>query len=111
MKRNPSIRDLFASTGTIESLAAMRAEMLRALGAGEIQPSEKTLREWQEAMWLRVFELMANEPRSAPYIYNVTLRWEKPAKLAAALDRWMQDVTAPVMSDGAILRMRGILQG
>ena len=64
--KRPSIAVLLATTGTIESLAAMRVEMLRALATGEIAPSEKTVREWHEAIWVRVIELIALPHRRGP---------------------------------------------
>lgn len=96
MKQRPSIRDLFATTGTIESLAEMRAEMLRALAAGEIAPSDKTLLEWHEAIWVRVAELMTLRPREAAFIFNLTLRWPKPPGLEDGLRQAVAELMAPL---------------
>lgn len=98
--RHPPIFDLLSTTGTIESLAAMRAQIIASIETGEIAPSRKTQERWSEAIWVRVLELMALQPRQAPYIYNVTLRWPKPAALQAALEAQMQLVTAAVPPAG-----------
>ena len=106
--KRPSIAVLLATTGTIESLAAMRVEMLRALATGEIAPSEKTVREWHEAIWVRVIELMQRCPRQAAYIFNTTLTWDKPAGLEDGLRGIMAQLLSACPSDAAAQQAQGI---
>jgi len=95
-RRRPSILELLETTGTIESLAQMRTEILGAVECGEISASEKTLADWRDAIWVRVLELMALQPANAPYIFNVTCRWDKPPGLEEALRAQVQLVTQPL---------------
>lgn len=90
----PSILQLLATTGTIDSLAKMRAEILASVASGEIAPRPRTLLAWNEAIWVRVLELMARQPAQAPYIYNLTLAWPKPDALARALEAQLRLVLA-----------------
>jgi hypothetical protein len=103
----PSVEALLATTGTIESLDAMRRAIAEGLASGEIDPAPKTLERWTTALFTRVLELMALQPRQAPYIYNVTLGWPKPAGLQEALAEQVRLVTAPLPSEAELLRIRG----
>lgn len=95
----PSVWLLLSTTGTIESLAAMRAEIVAGVASGEITPDAKTLLRWNEALWTRVLELMALQPRNAPFIVNLTLPWPKPPGLQEALEAQMKLVTASLPPD------------
>lgn len=106
--KNPSILTLIETAGSIDALAAMRAEMRRAYVTQEITPSDKTARAWSDAFWVRVFELMTEQPRSAPYIFNVSLCWEKPHGLHLALEAHLQQVTKDLPSDADSLRIQKI---
>lgn len=100
--KRPSILTLIETAGSIESLAAMRAEMRSAYTRGEIAPADKTLRAWSDAFWVRVLELMALQPRNAPYIFNESLRWEKPYGLHLALEAQMKLVTKALPSNAEL---------
>jgi hypothetical protein len=106
-RRMPSVAQLLATTGTIESLAAMREHMLEGVASGSMKPSAKTFVDWEAAIWVRVFQLMALRPRRAPYIYNVTLLWPKPPGLQEALWAQMEIVTRPLPSEAAMLEILG----
>ena len=98
MSPRPSVNQMLATAPTFEALAAMHAEILCGLagepGIERIHPSPKTLRVWAETVWARVLQLMAEQPRQAPFIYNATLRWPKPAALQAELERAMRAAVA-----------------
>jgi len=102
VRRRPSILELLATTGTIESLREMRTTIEAAAASGEITPSEKTCLEWRDAIWVRVFELMALQPHRACYIYNVVLTWPKPFGLQAALEAQLKFVTAGLPAPGEL---------
>lgn len=107
--RRPSILELIETTGSIESLAEMRATIEEAVRVGEIRPSEKVLLSWRDAIWVCVFELMALRPDLAPYIFNVVLRWPKPDGLTEALRVQVELVTASVSSPAKRAGVAGVL--
>lgn len=93
--RRPSVLELISTTGTIESLAAMRATLIEAIRAGEINAEVKTIARWNEAIWVRVLELMALQPTLAMAIYQTVAPWPKPEGLTVALAAQLDLVTAP----------------
>lgn len=92
--RRPSIEQMLATAGTIEGLANMREEILRSTAAGELQASPKTLRRWEEALWVRVLELMARHHDRAQAIFDAVAEWPRPPRLAEALQAQLTLCTA-----------------
>ena len=85
--KNPSIAEQLSACETILQLATWRVRLQEAYQSGALQPARKTVLEWQQRLWERVFFLVATAatPGDACFIYNVTLRWQKPAGMQEAL--------------------------
>lgn len=92
----PSIADQIARAPSIEDLAKVRDVLASAHAAGEIDAGPGTRRRWNEALWVRVIELMsaATTPEAVTFVYSATLRWPKPAEIEAALAELMRERVA-----------------
>lgn len=98
-QRPPSVAQLLAAAPTFEDLAELRRRIFVVHQNGLLAATPKTLRTWEERLWVRVIELMRAEPTRAPFIFNATLRWTKPVGLQQALDREMQRLVAPLTAE------------
>lgn len=78
---NPPITDLFRHAPDIMALAAGRAHVLNCLADGTLDVQAKTVKKWDEALWVRATELMLAAPNPC-FIYNVCFTWWNAVELA-----------------------------
>lgn len=86
----PPILDRLNQCTTIEQLGLMRDGIILALrNPDKFDPERRTVDTWVEAIWKKTAELIATAEtgEQCTYVYNYTLRWEKPATTAAVLDQ------------------------
>jgi hypothetical protein len=107
--RELSIAELLASAPSIEALAALRRGIAEMEACGALAPTRRTRLVWIERMWVRVIELMRENPRSAPYIYSVTLRWPKPDGFQRFLWTQMEELVRPLPTYAEELKAQGIV--
>lgn len=84
----PSVRARLETAPDIERLAQLWAGINRAGRAGKLRAEKKTLDRWTVAVWNRVGALMGAAPTDGDlcFIYNVVLRWPKPAVVERELE-------------------------
>lgn len=107
----PPIVEQIAKCASIEELGAMRMALSVGAYRGDVQPSEKTEREWERAFWKRVLELMLTadgETVCPTFIYNYVLTWSKPAAVAAAIEAALEAVMPGIPNRTERLRRKGI---
>lgn len=107
----PSIAERLATAPTIEDLSRLWGALGRRVAAGQIDADEKTMQRWVAACWLRVEELIANAqtPGEACYVFNVTLRWPKPAGVERRLRSDLERVVRALPSDAERLKAQGVV--
>jgi hypothetical protein len=90
--KRPSIGDLIRSAPTVDQLAQLRAGIWRRHQAGKMDASDRTLRDWAAAIWLRLLQLVAaaGTGAEATYIYNTAFRWYTDDEIRAALNTAVQ---------------------
>lgn len=88
----PSIGDLIRQAANVDALASLRAGLAHALMRDQLVPQDRTIRDWREAIWNRLCELMDQAPsaRDASYIYNASFRWFHDDDVRAHLYARMQ---------------------
>jgi hypothetical protein len=77
----PSITALISGSPDIMALAAGRAHILNCLLDGTLDVQAKTVKRWDQALWIRAVELMQAAPNPA-YVYNVCFTWWNAVELA-----------------------------
>ncbi len=109
--QRPPILETIARCPHISVLASYREQLGEAFRAGGLQPSDKTRREWNEALWVRVLQLIHAAPtcEEATLIVSTTLSWPKPADLQAAIEQAMQRRCAELPSPTERLKASGIV--
>lgn len=78
----PSITALLQGSADIEALAAGRTHILNCLADGTLEVQAKTVKRWDEALWLRATQLMLAAPDPAR-IYNRCFTWWNAVELEA----------------------------
>lgn len=111
--RRPSVATLIQKCGSIQALGRLRSGLAYGAAAGNVNPSERTEREWERLFWKRVLELILSckedSPESPTFIYNHCLRWMKPAGVQEAIEAATEAVTAELPSQAETLRRKGII--
>ncbi len=106
----PSIEERIAGAPSIFALCVARLALAELFRAGELTPSESTRRRWNQALWVRVFELMlaAQTPEEATLVYNATMLWAKPDGVGEALEQRMARRVAAMPPPAARWRIEGV---
>lgn len=109
--KQASILEQIEQAPEISVLAGYRNQIGVARLSGQLQPSEKTMREWTAALWQRVVELMraAQTPEQVTFIFNATLGWPKPHDFALALESICFRRCAELPSPAERLKAQGVV--
>lgn len=85
--KRPSIGDLIRSAPGVNELAKLRWQIGERHEEGKITADERTIRDWREAIFFRLCQLidLAPDAASATYVYNSAFRWYTDDTIRGAL--------------------------
>lgn len=112
--RRPSISDLIRTAPSVEALAQLRDSLGDAFARGQVAAQERTIRDWREAIYMRLTELMmaATTAEDLSYIFNASFKWYNDDQIRAALEAFVQHRAAALPNRTEVLRAAGIeIQG
>jgi hypothetical protein len=108
--KQPSIADRIRTAADVKDLSQLRDEITFAMLKAGLDPSGRTIRDWREAVYTRICQLIAAAitPGDACFIFNTVYLWYPHDDIRAHLRGQLDQRLAQLPDDATRLRAEGI---
>lgn len=108
--KQPSIADRIRTAASVQEIARLRDEIAFALLKAGLDPSGRTIRDWREAVYTRICQLIAAAPTpgDACFIFATVYRWYPHDDIRAHLQTQLDQRLQQLPDDATRLTAEGI---